>query len=395
MTRAASHETFDAVVDLGRDRRDPDWAYTVVKRSYRIDGARLTSLAPRPLLNDPREGIDEFPAECDFWPRKPLTDVTVEGRACLPGKTLFVEHEVRLEVGSFVRRIHVFGDRQVLWRSGKPYVGAIDAVAEVPLTPAFAYGGVDLRVPLARSYPTEVALVVAAVLHPGRYPRNPFGTGWLCREGRVGDVAMPNLEDPDDLLTDERLIANAAKWWLQPRPAYLSWQSPLMAPRLVHFGAIADEMPGSLDDLPAAERALFDAPSLEPGYVNADRAYQEAAPELSLPPIQPGTPVAVHGATASRSCLSFEVPPAPNVRIALGGSDEAAPVRMTHLRLRPDEAEVDFVYAAVRVALPKRYVRGIHPNIPLSATVDGEAVSYATPPTWDRAADPYSKGTDP
>ena len=50
---------------------------------------------------------------------------------------------------------------------------------------------------------------------PLHYPRNPMGTGVALRNDRdrVDGLALPNIEDPDDLLAPERVIMEAPERW--------------------------------------------------------------------------------------------------------------------------------------------------------------------------------------
>ena len=127
-------------------------------------------------------------------------------------------------------------------------------------------GDVDQRLRgdrLARPVPgadqktfTEIPAMAMRVQfeHPGMYPRNPFGMGYLVHDGEVPKMFAPCLEDPADPLTDDRLITGDAKaWWRQPLPWCLDWTSPIMYPRACWFGPDVDPWFPAPDDGALAE----------------------------------------------------------------------------------------------------------------------------------------------
>jgi len=83
----------------------------------------------------------------------------------------------------------------------------------MPLLYQNAYGGLDNRF---HSGPFERRLHAHRRTrlqfdHPGLYPRNPVGKGYLVIPDSFDEVELPNLEDPPDLLTAERLITAQAR----------------------------------------------------------------------------------------------------------------------------------------------------------------------------------------
>ncbi len=63
------------------------------------------------------------------------------------------------------------------------------------------------------------------------------------------------------------------------------------------------------------------------------------------------------------------------------GHVEAPPPRLTAVIIEPDRELVSFVYVARTHGLPRAFIPGIHPVIPLTATVDGgPALDYVAPP---------------
>ena len=73
------------------------------------------------------------------------------------------------------------------------------------------------------------------------YPRNPRGTGIIVANlaEAVNELRLPNLEDPADLLTPDRLIlGNPEKWPEQPLPQGFGWFPKIAYPRCSLVGAL-------------------------------------------------------------------------------------------------------------------------------------------------------------
>ena len=72
------------------------------------------------------------------------------------------------------------------------------------------------------------------------YPRNFMGTGVVLRNVKeaVEGLPLPNIEDPQDLLTPERLfIEEPDRWHLQPLPQGFGWRQRTWYPRAALLGA--------------------------------------------------------------------------------------------------------------------------------------------------------------
>ena len=77
-------------------------------------------------------------------------------------------------------------------------------------------------------------------------PRNPLGRGFaVARRADVLDgLELPNIEDPADLLTPERLCAGEyANWPNQPKPAGLGWAPKTSLPRAALAGVLPADRP--------------------------------------------------------------------------------------------------------------------------------------------------------
>jgi len=196
------------------------FATVVTRRVYALpsfDGA-LTRGAPAPLVSaDPN---DPLAAGGDLLAiGRPGTDVVIKAHAhSLDGPVPSMDVSVAVhDVGRslrprFFKRLRVIGDRSVVvdpltrertFSAPAPFV-------EMPLTWERAYGGRD-DAALARHVPDEVdELLGTADLY--RYPRNDVGCGYTV-SGDLSALRLPNVEDPADLLTPERLVLDAHDHW--------------------------------------------------------------------------------------------------------------------------------------------------------------------------------------
>jgi len=391
MTSRTSHaDDHDLIVDFQPGADIPRWAYAIAKRTYRIEDDTLELTEVEPLQHDIRDPSRElvFPIGSDFWPFKRLTDVVVNGRAYAPGGEA-TSTEARIKVGAHEKRIAVFGRREVLWTTGgRPYIGPAEPFSSMPLDHRHAYGGGDPRV--AAMLPSSSAEVLSFMSdHPGGYPRNPFGKGYLVEHEPVDGVELPNLEDPDDLLDDDRLVTgDPAAWHRQPLPWALDWWHLLSFPR---FAFLGDEphTPVAPEQLREVERGYFEVDYRQrrqrdddDGEAFRQRMFQGASLGLALPPLEAGTPITFVGMHPERRTMAVELPEPPEIAITVDGDAQAVPVRPTAVIAAPDAERLSIVYLARRDELPRTFIPRIHPAIPLSANVDGgEDCHYVAPPT--------------
>lgn len=383
---------YDAVVDLLPRIQADSVAYALVKRTYEIRGTRCLPRPPEPLHHDLRdeEAQPRIVPDTDFWPVKYATDVVVRGSAYARDGRPVDRMLVSVAVEGHRKQLAVFGEREITWNdSGTPHVGPPQPFTEMPLTWENAYGGIDFRVPVPEmDGPGQQ--VVLEVDHPGLYPRNPFGRGYLVEAGEVPEMTMPPLEDPRDLLTAERLVVGDARlWYRQPLPWCFDWTHPVMFPRVVFVGGRADAWyPGPEDaQMPEVARGF-----LEPGYrstlgeagIFSDRGLrflQGASHGLTFPRLPDGARVTLEGMHPERPVLTFEVPRAPRLELLMDGSRRRLTPRTHHVVCRPAEGRLSVVWG-VSAKLPRTFLPGIHRHIPLALRVDDDApVPYETPPT--------------
>jgi hypothetical protein len=390
--RTAAARGYDAVVDLGRTGDDGAFVYGLAKFTYALGGDRLHRAEAEPLLHDLRDPeLDpRLPADTDFWAVKRATDVVVRGSAFAPGGRPTPRMRVSARIGAHEKQVEVFGDRPVQWTGeGRIRFGEPVPFDAMPMTWENAYGGIDWRVPTPDPERPEVAARLMTD-HPGMYPRNPFGKGYLVEGGEVDEMLLPNLEDPGDLLTPGRLVTGDPRmWWNQPLPCCLDWTHPATFPRYCWMGQRVDAwFPGPQDErMPEVRRRL-----LPPGYrdVLAARSLddgphpsfkQGGSAGFVLPALEGGEPVQIVGMHPERRQVTFRLPERrPLLALAIDGEVSTPQVHLHHVVIRPDEERVNLVFR-VSAPMPRVWVPGIHRHIPVAVSVDGDDwVEYDAPP---------------
>jgi hypothetical protein len=362
--------------------------FVFVKVTWRIGPRGLERDASAPIDPGFLDGPPSLLPGTDAWPVKYGTDVVVLGAAFARGGRPVRSRMVSVKVGEREVRVEALGPRSVRWRDGEtPELPEPEPFTRVELSYRHSYGGIDGRVPIAEEDHGRAELD-----HPGAYPRNPFGNGYIVLPDEPDrDVALPQLEDPDDRLTAERfLVRDPALWYLQPRPASLGWVHPVMFPRSVWFDLGADAWFPAPDDhrlaevrddeLPAHWRRVLGELSAGPLSPHPWFA-QEASRGLRLDPPEAGTPVTLVGLHPEFDTLGFALPAAPRITVDIEGERAVLAPRLHHVVCEPEALQVRCTYAVNR-PLPRRFIPGIHKHIPIAAQVDdGDWIAYETPTT--------------
>lgn len=385
--RKPIHEHYDAVVDFWPPNAMPDFAYGLVKFTYSVDSGRCRRAKALPLFHDIRDP-DTRPAlmpGCEFWPTKQEVDVAVRGSAHAYGGRPVTSGRIRLTVGERMKSIAVFGDRPVTWRNGQIRFGSPQPYASIPVTWDRAYGGYDPRVPLGKRDLTVADMALLEYDHPGLYPRNPFGRGYVVMDAPADGIILPNLEDPENLLTPKNLIVgDPARWYLQPLPVCFEYTSPIMFHRLCWFGAEAWFHPPPGAKLPEVQLGVLplDFDALRGHITDAPIVQQDGAIGLVFPELAGGTPVTVDGMNPEHPRISFSLPDPPKLEFLIEGKVYPARPQLTNVLIEPDFPRVSLTYVARQAEMPRVFVPGIHAKIPLSLRIDGgPVVAYDCPPT--------------
>ena len=180
----------------------------LVKTSYRIEKGALTKeeMATPFVLADEYHGQGDplsstVRMESELAPFKPFTDVVVAGKAYTPGAKKTRQMDISAKIGGRKKTIRVIGDRQCVYNgNSKPSFTDPVEFSEMEIRYERAYGGMD-----AASDPDL----------PFAYPRNPMGRGLALKNVReaIDGLALPNFEDPVDLLTPERVVLGKPENW--------------------------------------------------------------------------------------------------------------------------------------------------------------------------------------
>jgi hypothetical protein len=263
----------------------PDGRYilgVLLKRTYTIVGNQRCQRADtdRKLISgdkhygDPMNSTVEF--EADFVPFKLATDVALNGKAHTPGGSAVDTLTASLLVGEHRKDIQIIGDRCCRFQEGGvPRFTDPEPFTQMELRYERAYGGVDIY--------SDRKL-------PCPYARNHLGRGFAVSNTKnaVDNLALPNIEDPTDLLTPERLCpGHFMHWERQPMPQGFGWFSKLWRPRATYAGVmpadrtIEEELRAAYAKaIPPEQKALYDQTRLP----DIDfRFFNGASPGLSLP----------------------------------------------------------------------------------------------------------------
>lgn len=219
----------------GKDDKNRPIFSVLLKRTYDIHQSEHLSRAAkdRPFVQNDLYYDDGDPEwatvkyESEFAAFKSQTDVVIIGKAFAPQGKPAQKFEVLVEVGDNRKALCIFGDRQCLYRhTSAPAFTDPVPVVEVPVHYERAYGGKDMK-----STPEA----------PFYYPRNHAGLGVVIKNTKetVDGLRLPNIEDPQDLLTPERvIIGEPERWHAQPLPDGLGWFQRTWYPRCSFVGAM-------------------------------------------------------------------------------------------------------------------------------------------------------------
>jgi len=325
----------------------------LLKRSYLIEHRRTCVRAPEDQPINPGEVFWDTPMnssvrmESDFVPYKLQTDVVLIGRAHAPGGQPTQSCLVSLLVGEHCKQIQVTGDRRAQFtaKDSDPVFTDPEPFTDMDLRYERAYGGTDVFSDKSTVYP---------------YPRNPLGRGFavLNTPEAVNELPLPNLEDPNDPLTPQRLcIAEYAKWVDQPQPMGFGWFPKVWQPRCLLAGILPCDR-ATEQELRAAYAKLVPADQREAyvkhGLPDMDfRFFNGASAGLSLPFLQGGEVVRADN-LCPEGRLDFALPlDTPRIGLDIGSGIEVPEVVLQTVQIRMQDRQVDLVWRGA-VAYPGR-----------------------------------------
>lgn len=391
--RDSIRDTCDAVIDVASNVKWGRYAYGLVKFTYNITREGWERAEPEPLFHDMRDSDIEprIKEGTDFWPAKFSTDFVVQGSAYPQNRQSAQRMRAKVSVGSVEKSVEVFGRRVVEWTDrGNVQFSAPEPFEEVKVTWENAYGGTDYRVvdPDMEELSPEAEAARLEANHPGMYPRNPFGKGYLVEPDPVEGFELPQLEDPNDLLTPGRVVTqDPDKWYEQPLPWAFEWVHPKMFPRYTFFLNCPEAWyPAPQDErlpevrrgfLPAGfKQELDDRPLLR----GPDPRFRQGASHgLVLHDIPERVPVRIDGMHPEKPSIRFRLPPPPQLEMQVEDKRQAVEPRLHSIVVRPDEEQFYMLYGGV-MSIDRALIPGIHKHIPLALYVNGDRpIAYDAP----------------
>jgi hypothetical protein len=282
--------------------------------------------------------------ESDFVPFKLATDVVLNGTAHAPGGRPTTSCMVSLQIAAQRKTLTVTGDREGRYSGGRTprFTDPVPFTA-MDLRYERAYGGTDVYSDLKVPYP---------------YPRNPLGRGFavLNTPKSVDTLPLPNVENPQTLLTPEQLcLGEFAQWETRPMPAGFGWYPKTWLPRALLAGIMPCDRPveqelrkAYAELVPAGQRQAY----LTHGIGDMDfRFFNGASSGCVFPYLKGGEQVATENLDR-RGRVEFRLPgDAPRIGLDIGdGIREPGEVMQT-VMIRMDERQLDLVW---RAAVPYR-----------------------------------------
>lgn len=322
----------------------------IVKRTYDIgrDKSLTRSNVDAPIrlgdaffdAGDGESSSVQFEAETAAW--KPMTDIVVVGKAHAPsGVTTHVMDAGILIEGKGQKLIRVMGHRQCAFRPGlSPVFSEPAAFTEMELRYENAFGGVDSHI-----LPGT----------PFHYPRNPLGKGFAIANTKaaIQGLALPNLEDPQDLLTPERLMTGEPEGWRTlPMPASLGWFPKTCYPRSFLSGILPPYLQAGsvtreewLGAVPKNHVELYmrqRLPSFLPRFQNG------ASMGLSFPYLTGTESIRIKG-LSSEGIVEFALPgEAPQIDLDIGLPHHPLNPFLATVLIRMEDMQVDLIWIGSR-----------------------------------------------
>ena len=337
----------NGVVEIvpGKNDRGEHVFSVVVKRTYRISHGNVVK---RCAADHELRKIDEYyehgdpewatvQYESELAPYKPSVDVVVIGKAYATGGGSTSQMTVTVRVADREKSILVFGDRDCHYReNASPVFSDPMPFTEMEIRYERAYGGRDEK------SITEI---------PFFYPRNYMGTGTALRNIKevIEGLVLPNLEDPDDRLTPERIILGEPQHWPnQPLPQGFGWFQRTWYPRSCFVGSYpafvdvgtvtTEERLGLLPKNHIALAKQFRLPSFDARFNNG------ASFGMSFSHLQGDETISLSGLSPD-GLLKFSLPgETPEILLDIGLGEQQLQARLDTVSIRPDDLEVDLIW---------------------------------------------------
>jgi len=268
--------------------------------------------------------------------------VVVIGKAYAPRGAATERITAGVQVGERKKVLAVTGNRRCSFRDGAlPVFTDPEPFTEMEIRYERAYGGRD-----DKSVPDI----------PFLYPRNFMGAGVVLRNVKeaVEDLPLPNIEDPHDLLTPERLfIEEPDRWHLQPLPQGFGWRQRTWYPRSALLGAYPAYLDAGVETseermglLPKNHVALAKQSRLRPMEA---RFANGASLGLIFASFKGDEPV-VLGRLTPDCLLKFSLPgDTPTIGLDLGRGMQPLDPHLHTVSIRPDDLALDLIWRGAQV----------------------------------------------
>jgi hypothetical protein len=320
----------------------------LVKRTYDIgsDGRCVRASGDYRLVSgdihygDPMNSTVKL--ESDFIPYKLVTDVVLNGRAFAPSGQRVSSLKVSLVVDKYRKDLLVLGDRVAKFNGKKdPSFTEPQPFNVMDLRYERAYGGVDIY--------SEPRM-------PCVYPRNHLGQGYAVSNNQrsIDNLSLPNIEDPNDRLTPQRLcIGDFRNWEQQPVPQGFGWTMRMWHPRCTYAGImpgdreLEQELRKAYSPLvPPAQRKVYEQnplPTIDFRFFNG------ASPGLAVPFLSGAEQVTLVNLNP-QGTLQFRLPgERPQISGDIGQGAQRPEVVLHTVMIRAEDRQVDLLW---RGAIP-------------------------------------------
>lgn len=275
--------------------------------------------------------------ESDFVPFKVATDVVLNGTAYAPNEKPTETMSVSLKIGEFYKELRIMGDRVCRYRE-KSNPLFTDPVPFMSMEMCYerAYGGVDIYSDLNT---------------PCAYARNHLGKGYVITNSKktVESLPLPNIEDPNDLLTPERLCVGHFMYWeRQPMPQGFGWFPKYWQPRASLAGVLPADRTieqelrkAYASAIPPEQRELYEQTKLP----DMDfRFFNGASQGLALSFLKGAEEVRLMNLVPECE-ISFQLPgDQPSIGLDIGMGLQQPEVVLHTVMIRTEDRQVDLVW---------------------------------------------------
>jgi hypothetical protein len=310
MLQLKNNTPFAANMALFPNQDGIDTLYLIVKAGFNI-GPKSTLIDEQqaPLEADVFWGEPDKTSlkyASDFHVGKPGTDIAMIGQACAPGKKTVSKLDVSLSVGRVNKTVRVFGDRQ--WLDGA--ATRPESFQTMPMVYEKSFGGMHL-------VDGKIDSIEA---------RNPLGCGYAGSRSvtEMNAVPLPNLEDPQNLITE---------FSATPAPAGFGFCAPSWRPRVAFAG--------TYDEAWQSNRAPYLPEDFDSRFLNM------AHPDLICADyLRGGEAVSITGMHPG-GALNFSLPRIElHSRIKLGSQLDHANFYLETLLFEPNQLQLSLVWKA-------------------------------------------------